>query len=168
MYINSPFLFSLLNLLFVGGLTSTGGYFWRFKIWETYTTSQTSITSLIGTGDCVPQGCQAPISIPFKPRSTTALKDGSFAFTCPFFTQTKFYCKRGAKWTQEYGGCPYWSFQVYWVLGSKGPDNQFHLYVGKNGILCSTSLTHGITDGFRVNRQQFMLRVTPQNFWLTL
>jgi hypothetical protein len=133
MCINFPLLFSVLNLLFVGGLTSTRGYFWKFKIRETYTISKTSITSLVSTGDCHPKGCQVPMSISFKPRFGSTLRSGSFVFTCPFFTQTKNYCKRGAKWTQEYGGCPYWSCHVYWVLGSKGPDNKFHFYLGENG-----------------------------------
>jgi hypothetical protein len=57
---------------------------------------------------------------------------GPIGYHCPFFTQTKEYCKKGAKWTQEYGGCPYWSCRSYWVLGSKGPNNEFHLYRGQN------------------------------------
>jgi hypothetical protein len=103
------------------------GYFWRFKIRETYTVSQTSLTSLVGTRDCPPKGCQTPLSVPFKPRS-----DSDFGCHCPFLSQTKDYCKRGSPWTQDYGGRPYWS---YWILGSKGPDNEFHLCRGQNGSI---------------------------------
>jgi hypothetical protein len=111
----------------MSGQANTGVYFWRFKIQEIYTVSQTSVISLVDTGDCSPKGCQTSISIPFTPRH-----GGPIGYHCPFFTQTKEYCKKGAKWTQEYGECPYWSCRSYWVLGSKGPNNEFHLYRGQN------------------------------------
>jgi hypothetical protein len=82
----------------MSGQANAGGYFWRFKIRETYTVSQTSLTSLVGSGDCPPKGCQTPLSVTFKPRS-----DSDFGCHCPFFSQTKDYCKKGAPYTQEYG-----------------------------------------------------------------
>jgi hypothetical protein len=101
MFLDSLFLFLVLTLLSMSGQANTGGYFWKFKIWETYTVSQTSLNSLVGTGDCSPKGSQTPLSVPFKPRS-----DSDFECHCPFFSQTKDYCKKGAPYTQEYGGCP--------------------------------------------------------------
>jgi hypothetical protein len=130
MCLDSLFLFAVLTLLSMSGQTNAGGYFWRFRIRETYTVSQTSITSLVGTGDCPPKGCQTPLSVPFKPRS-----DSDFGCHCPFFSQTKDYCKKGAPYTQEYGGCPYWSCNIYQVLNLRGPDNEFSLYRGQNGTI---------------------------------
>jgi hypothetical protein len=60
MCLDSLFLFAVLTLLSMSGQANAGGYFWRFKIWETYTVSETSLTGLVGTGDCSPKGCQSP------------------------------------------------------------------------------------------------------------
>jgi hypothetical protein len=130
MCLDSLFSFLVLTLPSMSGQANARGYFWRFKIRETYTVSQTSITSLVGTGDCPPKGCQTPLSVPFKPRS-----DSDFGCHCPFFSQTKDHCKKGAPYTQEYGGCPCWSCNIYQVLNLRGPDNEFSLYGGQNGTI---------------------------------
>ncbi|XP_073923059.1 ERV-BabFcenv provirus ancestral Env polyprotein-like [Castor canadensis] len=49
--------------------------------------------------------------------------------------KTKDHCKKGAPYTQEYGGCPCWSCNIYQVLNLRGPDNEFSLYGGQNGTI---------------------------------
>lgn len=127
MHHNFLALLSFLNLLHFGKLANTRGYFWRFKVQETYVLGQTSITSLIGTADCSPKLCQTAIDMPTTPRSTASLR----AYACPFFTNPRL-PQTGSTIYQDYGGCPYWSCKIHWVRLSKGPHNQFHLYVGEN------------------------------------
>jgi hypothetical protein len=56
--------------------------------------------------------------------------DGNAPFLCFVSDQTRSYCKEGAKWAEEYGGCPYWSCKVHWITGAlkSSPGNMLKAY----------------------------------------
>jgi hypothetical protein len=52
------------------------------------------------------------------------------SFICFFFDQTQRYCKKGAKWSKEYGGCLFCQSKIHWVASgdAKGQRNKFPLW----------------------------------------
>jgi hypothetical protein len=81
-------------------------YLWRFKIWETYKPGSANITHHVGSGDCTPTGCSRALTIPFAPKSIVPFPVGiniNLPFICFLFDQIQPYCKKGAKWSEEYG-----------------------------------------------------------------
>ncbi|XP_020009054.2 endogenous retrovirus group FC1 Env polyprotein-like [Castor canadensis] len=43
---------------------------------------------------------------------------------------TRSYCKEGAKWAEEYGGCPYWQCKIHWIIKKavSSPGNKLEVY----------------------------------------
>jgi hypothetical protein len=116
-------------------------YLWRFKIRETYKPGSANITHHVGCGDCPPTGCNWALTIPFAPKSIVPHLVGidiNLPHICFLFDQIQPYCKKGAKWSEEYGDCPYWSCKRHWIseqhltgntVGAYYNDSGFFLYI---------------------------------------
>jgi hypothetical protein len=59
-------------------------------------------------------------------------------YICFLFDQTQPYFKKVAKWSEEYGRCPYWSCRKHWIsekrptsntVGAHYNDSGFFLYI---------------------------------------
>jgi hypothetical protein len=90
-------------------------YHWRSKIQETCRRGSVVTTHLIGSRDCPSIGCRKPLTLNFT--TASLVFDGNAPFLCFMDDQTRSYCKEGVKWAEEYGGCPYWSCKIHWIMG---------------------------------------------------
>jgi hypothetical protein len=116
-------------------------YLWRFKIRETYKPGSADITHHVSSGDCPPTGCSWVLTTLFTAKSIVPHPVGidiNLPYICFLFDQTQPHCKKGAKWSEEYGGCPYWSCRKHWIsekcpigstVGAHCNDSGFFLYI---------------------------------------
>jgi hypothetical protein len=91
-------------------------YRWRFQIQETYKKGDKVTTHFISSGDYPPEGYSQPLTLKFQTTQLQHTFGGNAPFLCFIFDQTKPYCKKGAKWVEEYGGCPYWTCTIHWFI----------------------------------------------------
>jgi hypothetical protein len=96
---------------------------WRFKVEEAITKGERVTTQLFDSGECPPMGCSNSLALKFQPSmsSTFGMRTINFGFVCFTFDQTEPYCKKWAKWAEEYGGCPYWSCKIHWIKFNTKP-----------------------------------------------
>jgi hypothetical protein len=72
----------------------------------------------VGSGDCPAMGCSQALTILFTPKSIVPHPVGmciNLPYICFLFDQTQPYCKKGGKWSEEYGGCQYRSHRKHWI-----------------------------------------------------
>jgi hypothetical protein len=57
----------------------------------------------------------------------------NLGYFCFMFNQTKPYCQEGAKWVEEYGGCPYWSCKIHYIKFNTGSHSGNSLEASYDG-----------------------------------
>jgi hypothetical protein len=102
----------IFTILPVGSLPPL--YLWRFKVRETYTHNQASVSRIAGTTDCPIQGCSSTITISVDLQSISPTYN---PFVCFQYDQSRDYCKNGDPF---YGGCPYWSCHICLAHSGRG------------------------------------------------
>jgi hypothetical protein len=87
-------------------------------------------TYLIGSRNCPTMGCNKPLTLNFTTSFLNKVFGGNALFLCFMFDQTKSYCREGARWAEEYGGCPYWQRKIHWIIRKpeSPPGNTLEVY----------------------------------------
>jgi hypothetical protein len=55
-------------------------------------------------------------------------------YICFLFDQTQPYCKKGAKWSEEYGGCPYQSCRKHGISEKCPTGSKVDVYYNDSGF----------------------------------
>jgi hypothetical protein len=116
-------------------------YLWRFKIRETYKPGSADITHHVGSGDCPLWGVVglSPSCLHLSPLYLVLWGCASTSLiSASSLIKPNHIVKKGAKWSEEYGGCPYQSCRKLWnsekhptdgTVGAHYNDSGFFLYI---------------------------------------